>query len=370
MTNSLPYWIAALHLPQIGPRTFLRWLEQFPDIQSLFHATDEDRRAKGFSDSHILLMQQVNWKQVEKDLEWANKSDHHIIHLEDEDYPKLLKEISDPPLILYVRGNRQVLSNRQLAMVGARNATPTGIKNAEYFAFMLAEAGYVVTSGLALGVDGASHRGALKAKGVTIGVCGTGLNYVYPSSHRSLATKMLEQGGAIISEFPLSIQPRSENFPRRNRIIAGMSLGVLVVEAAIKSGSLITARHALEQGREVFAIPGSIHQPLSKGCHHLIRQGAKLIETIEDILEELGGQAMLWPVVQKFAEDEDLSALSVSERRVLEQIEHEITPMDVILFRAGLTAGEVSSMLLLLELNGYIQSVPGGYIRSVLKSHD
>jgi DNA processing protein len=270
-----------------------------------------------------------------------------------------LKEISDPPLVLFVRGNKDILSVRQVAMVGARNATPAGIKNAEQFAYALAEAGYAVTSGLALGVDGACHRGALAAKGMTIGVCGTGLNYIYPISHRSLATNMIQHNGAVISEFPLATTPRAENFPRRNRVIGGMSVGVLVVEAALKSGSLITARHALEQGREVFAIPGSIHNPLTKGCHHLIRQGAKLVETIGDILEELGGLSLATALVPTM----EISHLSPKERWLLEQIGYEITSMDAILLHSGLTAGEVSSMLLTLELNGYIQSVPGGYIR-------
>lgn len=360
---TLHYWLAAMHLPNIGPRTFLRWLEQFPDIQSLFQASTDELHEKGFTDIQRDTLQQANWQQVEKDLKWAENPDHHIIHLQHEDYPKSLKEISDPPLVLFIKGNKQALAARQIAIVGARNATPTGLQNAEHFAAQLAEAGYAITSGLALGVDGASHRGALAAKGITIGVCGTGLNYIYPYSHRTLAKNMMQQGGAVISEFPLAVQPRAENFPRRNRVIAGMSLGVLVVEAALKSGSLITARHALEQGREVFAIPGSIHNVLARGCHHLIREGAKLVETKEDILEELGGQCLLWPVVQKSANDEDLSHLPKPERHVLQQIEYEITPADVIVLRAGLTAGEVSSMLLILELNGYIQSVPGGYIR-------
>jgi DNA processing protein len=360
---TLHYWLAAMHLPNIGPRIFLRWLEQFSDIQSLFQASNDELHEKGFNEVQQNILQQADWRQVEQDLKWAEAEGHHIIHLQHEDYPALLREISDPPLVLFVKGNKQALVAKQLAIVGARNATPAGLKNAEDFAAHLTQAGYAITSGLALGVDGASHRGALAANGITIGVCGTGLNYIYPYSHRTLAKNMLQQDGAIISEFPLAVSPRAENFPRRNRVIAGMSQGVLVVEAALKSGSLITARHALEQGREVFAIPGSIHNFLARGCHHLIRQGAKLVETCEDILEELSGQRPLWLPVQKSAQEEDLSHLSEPERRVLLQIEYEITPYDVIVLRAGLTAGEVSSMLLILELNGYIQSAPFGYIR-------
>lgn len=359
MTSHLHYWLAALHLPGVGPRTVLRWLQEFSDIKMLFHASDDEMHAKGIAARHRKALEHINWKMIEDDIAWSKASDNHIISLDDDAYPALLKEITDPPLVLFVKGDKDVLSARQIAMVGARNATPGGLKNAEQFAYSLTEAGFVVTSGLALGIDGASHRGALAAKGMTIGVCGTGLNYIYPLSHRTLARNMIQQGGAVISEFPLATTPRPENFPRRNRVIGGMSVGVIVVEAALKSGSLITARHALEQGREVFAIPGSIHNPLAKGCHHLIRQGAKLVETIGDIVEELGGLSLATSLVPAI----ELTRLSSLERRLLEQIEYEITSMDAILLRSGLTAGEVSSMLLTLELNGYIQSVAGGYIR-------
>lgn len=363
MSSHLHYWLAALHLQDIGPRTVLRWLRKFSDIQSLFLASDDEMQAKGMTERHRKALQQINWKVIEKEMAWANTSDNHIISLNDAAYPVLLREISDPPLVLFVKGNKDALLANQVAMVGSRNATVTGLKNAEYFAEALVKTGYVVTSGLALGIDAASHRGALAAKGRTIGVCGTGLNTIYPASHKQLVAQILLQDGAVISEFPLTTPPRPENFPRRNRVIGGMSLGVLVVEAALKSGSLITARHALESGREVFAIPGSIHNPLARGCHHLIRQGAKLVETINDILEELGVLSLANNLVEISATHSEVSHLSFRERHILEQIEYEITSMDAILLRSGLTAGEVSSMLLTLELNGYIQSIPGGYIR-------
>jgi len=366
LQNTLPYWLAALYLPGVTPRTFLRWLEQFTDIQSLFNASEDEMQIKGISHQHRQSFQQINSKQIEEDLLWtqAQSSNHHIISLEDEAYPTLLKEISDPPLVLFVRGNKDALSTMQIAMVGSRRATPAGLKQAHYFASSLAEHGLTITSGLALGIDGASHRGALDANGVTIGVCGTGLQHIYPRSHRQLTEDILQQGGAILSEFSLHALPRAENFPRRNRVIGGMSVGVLVVEAAIKSGSLITARCALEQGREVFAIPGSIHNPLAQGCHHLIRQGAKLVETTEDILEEL---EVLLQNDKKQNIMNELKELPACQQHIFEQIGYEITPMDVILLRSGLTAGKVSSILLILELNGYIQSVPGGYIREIRK---
>ncbi|MGN1035557.1 MAG: DNA-processing protein DprA, partial [Rhodocyclaceae bacterium] len=225
----------------------------------------------------------------EQTLTWLQLSEqHHIITLADENYPKILLNISDPPTIIYARGNIELLNHQGLAVVGSRNATPQGLLNAENFCQVIANFGLPIISGLALGIDSAAHKGALKAdNGATLAVIGTGINRMYPASNKNLALQILEQNGLIITEFPLNTSPSPENFPRRNRLISGLSLGILVVEATIDSGSLITAKLAAEQGREVFAIPGSIHSPLSKGCHKLIRQGAKLVETANDILEEL-----------------------------------------------------------------------------------
>lgn len=358
----LPYWLAATYLPGIGPRTLLRLLDHFSDITTLFHATADDLRAIGLSEKQILALKQPDWQAVESDLAWLQIAGNHIIAFSDPDYPALLKEISDPPLVLYVRGDKSVLTKMQIAMVGARNATPTGLKNAEWFAKSLAQAGCVITSGLAAGVDAAAHRGALAVGQITIGVAGTGLNHIYPRSHHALVEDICKKG-AVISEFSLDTKPHAANFPRRNRIIAGMSVGTLVVEAAVKSGSLITARHAIEHGRDVFAIPGSIHNPLARGCHHLIRQGAKLVETANDILEELGALTSAF-----IPQDEPQSApaLLLKESQLLEKIEYEITPIDMIILHSGLTAGEVSSILLSLELHGYVKSVPGGYVRVAL----
>ncbi|TAK75178.1 MAG: DNA-protecting protein DprA [Gammaproteobacteria bacterium] len=358
---SLPYWLAAHHLPNVGPRTLMRWLEHFPDIETLFRASTDDWIAAGIAQKHIPHLQQPDWKAVEQALTWSQTDHHAIITLDDAAYPPLLKEISDPPIVLYLRGNPQALSHVQLALVGSRHATSYGIKNAESFAHHLAEAGFAITSGLALGIDGASHRGALSAKGITIGVAGTGLHHTYPAAHRTLVEDIIQYHGAVISEFPLPLPAHPSNFPRRNRIIGGLSIGVLVVEAALKSGSLITARLALEQGREVFAIPGSIHQPLARGCHHLIKEGAKLVESAADILEELGAlQAVAAPV----AKSSSLDGLPLDHQQLYDHIGHEITSLDVIILRTGLTVSTVSSMLLTLELHGVIQSVPGGYVRS------
>lgn len=363
--SRLPYWLAALHLPETGPRTFLRWLEHFPAIEKLFSATPAELSAAGLSPRQIEAVRQPDWETVDRELIWGETAGQHLLALDDPVYPALLKEISDPPLVLYVRGDIAALSKTQLAMVGSRHATHAGLKTARAFAAALAQAGLVVTSGLAVGIDGASHRGAVEAGGITLAVTGTGLDQIYPRVHRELAEDIIAHNGAVISEFSLAMPALPANFPRRNRVIAGLSVGVLVVEAALQSGSLITARHALESGREVFAIPGSIHHPQSRGCHHLIRQGAKLVETAADVLEELRA----YPVIASPAPDLCMikqGELSAECRQMLEQIGYEITPMDMIVLRSGLTAGAVSSILLVLELNGYIQSVPGGYVREVL----
>ncbi len=226
-----------------------------------------------------------NSKMVDEHLQWlASSKYHHIIRLGSPDYPKQLSEIPKPPEILFVSGSIEVLHQPQVAIVGSRNASPIGLETAYSFANELSKAGLVITSGMALGIDGAAHRGALEAHYPTIAVLGTGIDTIYPLRHTTLAEQITKQG-AIISEFPLKTTPSPANFPRRNRIISGLSLGTLVVEASTKSGSLITARLAAEQGREVFAIPGSIHNPRAKGCHQLINQGAKLVENIEDILQ-------------------------------------------------------------------------------------
>jgi DNA processing protein len=262
--------------------------------------------------------------------------------------------------VLYVRGDVGLLSKNQLAMVGSRHPTAMGVETAQQFAKQLAASGLVITSGLALGIDGASHRGALLT-GKTIAVLGTGLGSIYPRTHQSLATEILEKGGTLVSEFPPASPPKAAHFPLRNRIISGLSLGVLVVEAAIRSGSLITARTALEQNREVFAIPGSIHNPLARGCHQLLRQGAKLVETVEDVLEEINLQitkTTKLPLKEPVDLDPQL-------KRVLAQIGYEATAVDAIILRSELTASEVSSMLLSLELAGYVCNAPGGYVRCI-----
>ncbi len=288
---------------------------------------------------------------------WLAEPANHLLAVTDADYPALLREIADAPPLLYVRGDPALLSRPQLAVVGSRNPTHGGTDNARAFSEHLARAGFVITSGLALGIDAAAHHATLEAGGHTIAVAATGLDRVYPAAHRELAHAIAAHG-ALVSDFPLATPPRRENFPQRNRLISGLSLGVLVVEAAERSGSLITARLAAEQGREVFAIPGSIHSPLARGCHRLIRQGAKLVETAQDILEELGPLAQ---VVVQPAESPTISPKLESEQAaLLELLGYDPVDMDTLVARSGLTPGELSSMLLHMELHGLVEARPGG----------
>lgn len=286
---------------------------------------------------------------------WLQQPNNRILTLADVEYPRALLNIPDPPLLLYVKGRLALLNQPALAVVGSRNATPQGKQNAEAFSQTLSETGLCVISGLAQGIDAAAHRGALRGQGSSIAVVGTGLDRVYPASHRELAHQLAEQG-VLISEFPLGTPPLPANFPRRNRIISGLSLGCLVVEASLQSGSLITARLAMEQGREVFAIPGSIHAPQSKGCHALIKQGAKLTESAQDILEEL-------EVVFQPRQAQAAAALPASD--FLSDLGFDPVDLDTLSLRSGLTISELSAMLLTLELEGRVQLLPGNLYQRI-----
>jgi DNA processing protein len=257
-----------------------------------------------------------------------------------------------------------------LAVVGSRHPSAGGIRNAHEFAKHLVGYGLTIVSGLAVGIDAAAHEGALQGGGLTIAVCGTGLDRVYPSVNTKLAQRIAREG-ALISEFPVGTKPLSQNFPRRNRIISGLSMGLLVVEAAPQSGSLISARMAMEQGREVFAIPGSIHNPLARGCHALIRQGAKLVETAADILEELAPQISINTAIPKSAltMQETVAEISDEQSHLLDIMGYEAISVDDMVERSGLTAEEVSSMLLLLELQGLIEASPGGLYNRVMRGY-
>jgi len=297
---------------------------------------------------------------IDYDLDWLEQQNNGVLTFNDTNYPLQLKEIADPPPILFVRGNPDLLTLPQIAIVGSRNPSALGKETAFSFARTLSLYGFVITSGLALGIDGASHRGALNAKGYTVAVAGTGLDRIYPARHKELATEIVNTG-LMISEFPPGTTAKANHFPRRNRIISGLCQGLLVVEAAKQSGSLITARMALEQNREVFAIPGSIHNPLARGCNALIREGAKLVETTQDILEELN---------QYYQQDEKLlsqttqSTLDLEQQTLLNRIMFSPTSIDHLVENTGESVEAISSMLLILELQGYLEATAGGcYVR-------
>lgn len=366
MTSRTAAWATLLRLPGVGSRTLFPVLEQAGDPVQLLHASPAQLRAWGLSEKVAQTFSAVDQELVETDLRWLEQPDCHLAGLYDAAYPELLRGIPDPPIALYLRGAPDLLHRPQLAMVGSRNPTAPGRDTARDFARYLTRAGLVITSGLAEGIDAACHRGALKGGGPTIAVLGTGADRVYPAHHRDLAHE-IAANGVLVSEFPPGTPPRAGHFPRRNRIISGLSVGTLVVEAAAKSGSLITARLALEQGREVFAVPGSIHNPLARGCHALIRQGAKLVETAGDIIEELssllGG---LESAPSGALEESGKAALSSGPerdedyRKLLDAMGFDPATADVLIRRSGLTAEAVSSMLLLLELEGHVSSLPGG----------
>ncbi|MCK7598081.1 DNA-processing protein DprA [Microbulbifer sp. CAU 1566] len=288
----------------------------------------------------------------------------YLLHCEDDNYPALLKEISRPPPILYVSGAIDALALPQIAMVGARRATRAGLDNAEAFAADLAAAGFGITSGLALGVDAAAHRGALKGGGKTIAVLGTGVDRLYPLRNVVLAEEILAADGAIVSEMPLGTAPEAGNFPRRNRIISGLSLGTLLVEAAVRSGSLITARLALEQNREVFAIPGSIHNPMARGCHHMIKHGANLVETSDDIVQHLHG--FLEGMVRQpgLFENTDVALdpnMPDEQRQLIRALGSDPRSIEQLARDTGGDAGDLMAGLLQLELEGLVEQLPGGY---------
>ncbi len=354
-------WLILWRVPGVGAKTYLALLDTFKSPSDVLSASTNDLKKAKLSDAVIQKIKSVDGAVIEPDLAWLEQSDCHVMCWHDDDYPALLKEIPDPPPLLFVRGDRSLLSSMQLAIVGTRSPSPMALKTTHAFAKSLASFGLTITSGLALGIDQAAHYGALDSSKKTIAVAATGLDRVYPASHKQLAKEIIKTG-AIVSEFPIGTQPKPGYFPRRNRIISGLSLGVLVVEATIKSGTLVTAKHAMEQGREVFAMPGSIHNPLAKGCHHLIRQGAKLVETADDVLEELGSLSCV------VAGDVDVKqeplakvTLEADYLTLLEKIAFDPISVDDLIMETKCTAEEVSSMLLVLELEGLVASAPGGF---------
>ena len=345
-------------------------LARYGSPAGIFDNATRGQKPVGLRASAVAALKSPDWEAVEQDQRWLEKAGTRILPITDPAFPARLRDISGAPTVLFLRGDVGLLASPQLAMVGSRNPSSEGRRNAEQFAAYLAGCGLTITSGMALGIDAASHRGALKAKGPTIAVWGTGLDKPYPPRHRELAEEIADQG-LIVSEFPPGTLPMPEHFPRRNRIISGLAIGTLVVEAAVASGSLITARLAGEQGREVFAIPGSIHNPMARGCHQLIRQGAKLVESAGDILEELAPQLRLEllpaPGVEPRATATPAEPEDPEYRLLLDSMAFAPTSVDTIVERTGLTPDAVSSMLLMLELQGQVEAAPGGHYSRVNK---
>ncbi len=365
--NTLNAWLQILHTPGIGAKTFQKLLEHFTSAEDILSADRSELNDCRLNPTTVNAITNPDTSIIQADLDWlAAEKSHYIITLADERYPPRLKQLIDAPAILFVRGDPDYLNQPQLAMVGSRTPTANGLQTARDFAHCLSDAGITITSGLASGIDGASHEGALQGIAGTIALVAHGLDLVYPAKHQQLAQK-IAQAGAIVAEVPIGTKPLRGLFPRRNRIISGLSIGTLVVEAALKSGSLITANQAMEQNKEVFAIPGSIHNPLARGCHQLIRQGAKLVETANDILEELSYPLKITDlthqkvdVVKKSIINSTLT-LDLDHQKLLKCLDYEPASIDELVNRSPFNAAEIASMLLIMELEGTIISQDGRY---------
>jgi DNA processing protein len=359
-------WLILARVPGLGPITATRLVEHLGDPLRVLAAGRSDLQSLGIKAPLVDAILSPQESAAEADLSWAEAEGIHILTRDDPSYPFQLAQIPAPPILLFVRGDPQVLQDPMLAIVGSRNPTASGRDTTRELARDLGACGLTIASGLALGIDGAAHQGALES-GRTVAVLGTGPDRVYPAAHRELARR-IARNGALVTEYSPGSAPIGRNFPRRNRIISGLSLGTLVTEAALQSGSLITARYAIEQGREVFAVPGSIHNPLARGCHELIRTGAKLVESATDILEELVpvlGALVKVPDAPARSCMKDAVSLDEDHLRLLENLGHDPVATDDLVRRTGLPAQSVASMLLLLELEGYVLSCPGGrYCRS------
>lgn len=406
--DELGYWLALHTIPRCGLSTISTLLKKFNTPKQILLASHRALLAAGVNPILASNLQKPNWDTVEFCLRWVEQPQHHILYWDILHYPPLLREISSPPLILFIKGELSLLQQQALAIVGARKPTHTGLEIAHQLASELSELGFVIISGLARGIDGAAHQGALKKKGLTMAVLGSGLEHIYPVSHQALAMDILEKEGALISEFLPFTPPKAENFPRRNRIISGLSLGVVVIEATLRSGSLITAGYALEQNREVFAIPGSIRNPLSQGCHALLKEGATLVDSTEDIIKGLSFLPRLckcWadravsanscldvedhlekkkpnappifsqidnlhlslipqkPQIKPIQKKKDLARLDSQDKKLVECLGFEMISIDILMARTGLTIDKLLARLSTLQLQGYIDIVPGGYVR-------
>jgi DNA processing protein len=348
-------WVR-LQLSGVGPRPLAELLRAFGNPEAVLAASSGQRRSVIAAANAKALDNEAAAQRLGATLAWLGEPGHSLVAWDDADYPRALLEIGDPPPVFYCLGERRLLNATSLAIVGSRNATPQGCNDAEAFAAALSAAGITIISGLALGIDAAAHRAALRHDGSSVAVVGTGPDRVYPARNRKLAHELAAHG-AIISEFAPGTPPLPGNFPRRNRLISGLARGVLVVEATVSSGSLITARLAGEQGRDVFALPGSIHSPFSKGCHKLIRDGAKLVETAQDILDELK-----LPVIASGVSPppDDRDPPDATGAALLLALGHDLLDGDTLAARCGLAASKVMATLTALELSGRVAAIAGG----------
>jgi len=348
-------WLKLSLVPGIGDRTLTQLITAFGSPEAVL-ASGRNALTAYLTPRQIdALSAGADAALLAQTQAWLDQETHSLMTLADADYPVYLREIADAPPLLYCLGRRELLNRPCLGIVGSRNATPQGLLDAEAFAAALSHAGLTIVSGMALGIDAAAHRGGLKGLGASIAVVGTGLDRIYPARNKTLAHQLAENG-LIVSEFPLGTAPLPGHFPKRNRIISGLSRGVLVIEAAPDSGSLITARSAAEQGRDVFAMPGSIHSPLSRGCHALIKQGAKLVESAEDVLEEMAW-AISTPPTSPNVIEPDL---------ILDAMDAAPMTADSIAQRCGLTLDALSAKLLMLELEGRVATLPGGHYQKLI----
>ncbi|THD08184.1 DNA-processing protein DprA [Rhodanobacter lindaniclasticus] len=362
--DELRAWLTALRTPGLGPGGLRQWLDRSGgDIHAALAQLHRDGAT--FDPAARAWLARPDEARLAQDLAWLAEPGHRLLRCTDADFPPQLEHIPQPPAVLFVAGDPSLLLHPQVAIVGARAASASGMAHARAFARTLAGAGFTITSGMADGIDGAAHAAALDAGAKALAVIGTGPDRVYPRKHHALARRLAEHG-ALVSEFPPGTAARPDHFPRRNRIISGLALGVLVIEAGLRSGSLITARLAAEQGREVFALPGSIHNPLASGCHRLIRDGARLVEHASEIVELLApaARSLGLELAARLSEEGAGEAVMTTVadpdyRRLLSALGHEPATMEELVQRTGLSTGTLSSMLLMLELDGRIERRPG-----------
>ena len=370
-TDEALAWMALSRAPALDVAILSKAFESLGGVHGLINSSDAARRSAGVPEAALEFLCSASALPSAVEQAWINDPKHEVLPFTDPRYPRALHALSSSPIALYVAGNADVLNDPQLSIVGSRNPTAAGRDIAFEFAESLAACGLCITSGMAQGIDSAAHRGALAAQGITLAVLGSGIDIIYPANNRILSEQIQFQG-ALISEFPLGWPPRRENFPQRNRIIAALSLGTLVVEAARRSGSLITARLAGDHNRELFAVPGSIHNPLSRGCHELIRQGAKLTETAADILSELNFSAFFdraRAASGGLAAPVSIEAGMDKEHKILlDALGFDPADLDVLVVRTGFKPEAVSSMMLILELEGHVQAAPGGRYSRVVRS--